>query len=92
MTKTYLEQYHELIKTGEVVVGYWIRKEIENLIDDLNNPDYIYDTTEAHKRIKFMQKYCLQSKHPYFGKPIQLMPFQLAFEEALYSFKMKDTG
>lgn len=88
----HLEQYHEMIERGEVVVGYWIRKEVQNLIDDLNNPAYIYDTTEAHKRIKFMQTYCLQSKHPYFGKPVVLMPWQLAFFEALYSFKMRDTG
>lgn len=89
---TYLEQYHELIQKGEVVVGYWIRKEIENLVADLDNPAYIYDTTEAHKRIKFQQTFCLQSKHPYFGKPLDLMPWQLAFDEALYSFKMADTG
>ena len=90
--KTYLEQYYDLMQNGDIVVGYWIRKEIENLIDDLNDPAYIYDTTEAHKRIKFMQTCCLQSKHPYFGKPLVLMPYQLAFFEALYSFKMRDTG
>lgn len=89
---TYLEKYYELIQTGGVVAGYWIKKEVENLIDDLNNPAYIYDTTEAHKRIRFMQTFCLQSKHPYFGKPVELMPWQLAFWEALYSFKMADTG
>ena len=89
---TYLEQYHELIQSGGVVAGYWIRKEVENLINDLNDPAYIYDTTEAHKRIKFMQTHCKQSKHPYFGKPVALMPWQLAFWEALYSFKMRDTG
>lgn len=90
--KTYLEQYYDMIVNGDVVVGYWIKKEIENLIEDLNNPDYIYETDEAHKRIKFMQTMCLQSKHPYFGKPVILMPWQLAFVEALYSFKMADTG
>ena len=90
--KTYLEQYSDLIKNGDIVVGYWIKKEIENLIEDLNNPDYIYETAEAHKRIKFMQTMCLQSKHPYFGKPINLMPWQLVFTEALYSFKMANTG
>lgn len=92
MSKTYLEQYNDLIINGEIVVGYWIRKEIENLVADLDNPAYIYDTTEAHKRIKFQQTFCLQSKHPYFGKPLELMPWQLAFDEALYSFKMADTG
>jgi len=92
MTKTYLEQYYDLIKNGEVIVGYWIRKEVENLIEDLSNPEYIYDTTEAHKRIKFMETCCLQSKQPYYMKPLKLMPWQKAFWEAVYSFKMADTG
>lgn len=90
--QTYLEQYNELIKNREVIVGYWIRTEIENLCEDLSNPAYVYDTTEAHKRIRFMQTMCLQSKHPYYMQPIKLMPFQLAFLEVLYSFKMSDTG
>ena len=90
--KTYLEQYHDLIENNEVIVGYWIKKEIQNLIDDLDNPDYIYDTTEAHKRIKFMQTLCLQSKQPYYMQPIKLMAWQLAWWEVVYSFKMADTG
>ena len=89
---TYLEQYHELIKTGQVIVGYWIEKQIDNLIADMSDPRFIYDTTNAHKRIKFMQTLCLQGKAPYYMKPITLMPWQLAFYEALYSFKMADSG
>lgn len=88
---TYLEEYNYLIQGRHVIAGYWIKKEIENLIEDLQNPAYIYDTDEAHKRIKFMQTLCLQSKHPYFGKPLELMPWQLAFWETVYSFKMSDT-
>ena len=88
----YLEEYAELIKSRQVIVGYWIKKEIDNLISDLNNPAYIYDTTEAHKRIKFMETLCLQSKQPYYMQPIKLMPWQKAWWEALYSFKMADTG
>lgn len=90
--KTYLEQYYDLIKSGGVIVGYWIRKEVENLCEDLNNPAYIYDTTTAHKRIKFMQTMCLQSKQPYYMMPVNLMPWQLAYWESLYSFKMRETG
>lgn len=88
----YLEEYADLIKSRQVIVGYWIKKEIENLISDLNNPAYIYDTTEAHKRIKFMETLCLQSKQPYYMQPIKLMPWQKAWWESLYSFKMADTG
>lgn len=89
---TYLEEYDYLIRGRHVIAGYWIKKEVENLIQDLQDGRYIYDTTEAHKRIRFQQTYCLQSKHPYFGKPVELMPWQLAFWEPLYSFKMADTG
>lgn len=89
---TFLEEYFELIKSREVIVGYWMRKEIENLISDLSDSAYLYDTTEAHKRIKFMETCCLQSKQPYYMKPIDLMPWQKAWWEAVYSFKMADSG
>lgn len=89
---TYLEQYWDMIRRGEVVVGYWIKKEVRNLIKDLKDPRFIYDTAEAHKRIAFQELCCLQSKAPYYMKPIKLMPWQKAWWEAVYSFKMKDTG
>lgn len=89
---TYLEEYWQMIQKREVIVGYWIKKEIENLINDLKDPRYIYDTTEAHKRIKFQETLCLQSKAPYYMKPIKLMPWQKAWWEVIYSFKMADTG
>ncbi len=88
----YLEEYWQMIQSGEVIVGSWIKKEIKNLIDDLKDPRYIYDTTEAHRRIKFQETLCLQSKAPYYMKPIQLLPWQKAWWEAIYSFKMADTG
>ena len=43
-------------------------------------------------RIKFKETLCFQSKAPYYMKPMILMPWQKAFWEALYSFKMADTG
>ena len=88
----YLREYAELIRTGQVVTGYWIRKEIRNLIEDLEDPRYIYDTTQVEKRIRFQEKMCLQSKQPYYMKPLVLLPWQKAFWEALYSFRMADSG
>lgn len=89
---TYLEEYWDLIRHNDIVVGYWIRKEVENLIHDLQDPQYNYDVTYAHKRIKFMQTMCLQSKQPYYMKPVELMPWQLAWWESTYGFTMEDTG
>lgn len=88
----YLFEYWGMIQNKEIVVGYWIKKAVKNLIEDLENPKYIYDTTEAYKRIKFEESLCLQSKAPYYMKPIKLLPWQKAWWEAVYSFKMADTG
>ena len=87
-----LTDYWDMIQRRDVVTGYWLRTEIRNLIDDLDDPRYIYDTTVADKRMRFMESMCLQSKAPYYMQPIKLMPWQKAFWEALYSFRMADTG
>lgn len=87
-----LQTYWSMIQSGEVIVGKYLKKEIRNLIRDLDDPSYIYDTRESDKRIKFMETFCLQGKQPYFGKPLVLLPWQKAFWEALYSFRMADTG
>ena len=89
---SYLLEYAEQINSGQIVAGEYLRREINNLCEDLSNPAYTYVTTEAHKRINFQQKLCLQSKAPYYMQPVTLMPWQLAFWEALYSFRMAETG
>ena len=88
----YLQEYWDLIKSKQVVVGHYLKQQVRQLIEDLDDPWYIYDTAEAHKRILFEERLCLQSKEPYYMKPIKLMPWQKAWWEAVYSFKMADTG
>lgn len=92
MTETHLEIYKKMIEWGDVIAGDYLIREVYNLVDDLKNDIYIYDTTEANTRFKFQESLCLQSKAPYYNKPISLMPWQKAFWEALYSFKMRDTN
>ena len=66
--------------------------ELDRLIDDLDNPRYIYDTTDAMLRIDFMENCIKLTKSPFYGKPMILMIWQKALIEAAYSFKMADTG
>lgn len=89
---TRLRDYYNMIERGEIIACEYLIKELENLLRDLENPLYIYDTAEAERRFKFQQTLCLQSKDPYYMKPVQLMPWQFAFWEPLYSFRMRDTG
>lgn len=89
---SYLLDYWDLIRRREVIVGYWLKAQVRNLVEDLDDPRFVYDTSETDKRLRFMQTLCLQSKQPYYMQPLKLMPWQLAWWEAVYSFKMADTG
>ena len=51
----YLIQYRIAIKKGEIIAGQELTMELDRLINDLGNPRYYYDTTEAYKRIHFME-------------------------------------
>lgn len=84
----YLEKYYEDCKNKKYIVGEEIIKELENLIEDFNY--YDYDTTEADKRIFFIENCLKLTKSPYYGKSFKLLDFQKAFISALYGFKMPD--
>lgn len=87
----YLIQYRNEIKEGNIVAGQELIMQLDNLITDLENPKYIYDTTEAYKRMHFMENCIRLTKSPFYNKPMKLMLWQKAFIEAVYSFKMSDT-
>ena len=90
--KNNLQIYADMIDKGQIIVCEYLGREIENLLRDLSNPRYIYDTKDAERRFAFQEKFCLQSKAPYYMQPVVLMPWQKAFFESLYSFRFVDSG
>lgn len=88
----YLIQYREAIRRGNIIAGQELIMELDRLIEDLDNPRYIYDRREALQRIDFMENCIKLTKSPFYGKPMILMLWQKALIEAAYSFKMADTG
>lgn len=84
----YLIQYREAIKRGEIVAGIDMISELDNLIADLNDEQYRYDTKDAELRIDFIEHCIRLTKAPFYGKPMQLMLWQKAFIEVVYSFKI----
>lgn len=87
---SYLLEYRDAIRRGEIVAGVELITELDNLIADLDDPRYIYDTTDAETRIDFMQNCIRLTKSPFYGKPMKLMLWQKAFIEVVFSFKMAD--
>lgn len=88
----YLIAYREQMRIGKIKAGYELTKELDNLIEDLQKPQYIYDTKDAYERIDFIQNCIRLTKAPFYNKPMILMLWQKAFIEVMYSFKMADTG
>ena len=86
----YLLQYRDAIRRGEIIAGIELITELDNLISDLDDPRYIYDTRDAETRIDFMENCIRLTKSPFYGKPMKLMLWQKAFIEVVYSFKMAD--
>ena len=86
----FLEEYYRRIESGEFIAGMEMRMELENLMDDMQSDEFLYDTTDADDRIDFIENCVRLTKSPFYGKPMQLMLFQKAFISALYGFKMPD--
>lgn len=90
--RTYLEQYYEAINQGKIIVGSELKQLLDNLIIDLKDDRYEYDTSEAYLRIEFIETFCKHTQDPFTGQPFLLMLWEKAFIEVVYSFKIKSTG
>lgn len=88
----FLIEYRERIRKGEIIAGHELTDELDRLIEDLDDPRYIYDTTEAYERIDFIENCVRLTKAPFYNKPMKLMLWQKAFIEVVYSFKMAEDG
>jgi phage terminase large subunit-like protein len=91
-TSNYLLQYKAAIDRGEIIAGQELKQLLENLVEDLDNPAYIYDTSDADFRISFIENFCRHTKSPFYGMPFHLELWEKAFIEVFYSFKWSDEG
>lgn len=89
---SFLLEYHAKIETGEIIAGRELWQELNNLAADFHNDEYFYNTDDAILRMDFMEHCIRLTKSPFYGKPMQLMLWQKALIETMYSFKMADSG
>lgn len=87
---SWFAEYLSEIRAGKIIVGRELMTELERLEQDLDDPKYRYDTTDAEKRINFIQRECKHYEAPWAGKPFMLLLWQKALIEVLYSFKVFD--
>lgn len=85
-----LVEYIEKCKAGNILIGQELMQMLDILLGHFGNPDLRYDSTEADKRIKFIETHCKHYEAPFAGKPFILTLRQKAFVDAFYSFKIFD--
>lgn len=56
----WLLQYRDAIRSGEILAGMDMIRELESLIADLDDPQYHYDTKDAEIRISFIEE-CMRN-------------------------------
>lgn len=84
--------YRAKCEAGEEIIGQELMIELDNLAEDFKNDRYFYDVTDAVLRMDFMENCVRLTKSPYYNKPMILMLWQKALIEAIYSFKMSESG
>lgn len=85
-------EYVKEIRAGNIVIGNDLRMQLDNLLEDLESPWYVYDTKDAVWRMRFIEGFCKHTKSPFYGEPFILELWQKAFIETFYSFKWTSEG
>lgn len=86
-TNGYLEAYAQAIEERRIPAGQELRTVLRQLIDDMDGDEWVYDTTEADRRMAFMEGAIRMVKAPFYGEPMRLLPWQKAFMSAVYGFR-----
>lgn len=89
---SYLWEYYQAIKKGEIIAGRELIMELEKLIDDYDRPEFYFDRSKALFKMSFMENCVRLTKSPFYGKPMKLMLWQKAFIESIYAWKMSEDG
>lgn len=91
---SYLIEYREAIRRGEIKAGIELITELDNLLSDLDDPQYRYDTEKSDLIISFIESCCKLTVAPFYGKPFILELWQKAFIEVTFSFQIQsiDSG
>lgn len=89
---SYLLKYISEIEYGNIIVGQELWLELSRLKEDFHNDRYIYNTDKSILYMDFIEHCVRLTKSPFYNQPMVLMLWQKAFIEAIFSFKMSETG
>lgn len=72
-------EYYQGIKSGDVVVGKWVRLWYEQIIKGLESKAFFYSPKKARAAIVFVENFCRHHEGDMANKPFKLELWQKAF-------------
>lgn len=78
----YIYEYYQAVRSGQEIVGHWIRLILEYLVDGLQSHLFFYDAKKANKAIRFVENYCHHCKGR--NDLLRLSLFQKAIVAAIF--------
>ena len=80
----YIFAYYQAIKNGDEVVGEYIRKWYEQIIQGLETKSFFYSAKKANKAIKFVENFCRHHEGALAPQLIKLELWQKAFLSVVF--------
>lgn len=86
----YIWEYYQGICDGSIVVGEWIRRLYEMIVNGIECGEYIFNQKKANNAIKFIEKFCRHNKGKLAPQTIVLSLWQKAAISIIYGIVDKD--
>lgn len=80
----YIFEYYQAIKEGRIVVGDWIKRWYEFIIQGLEEKRFFYDPKKAKKVIRFVETFCHHHEGRFAPGTITLELWQKAFLSVVF--------
>ena len=80
----YIQEYHDRIKDGSEIVGYWIRLLYDLIVQRVQSGEYYFDKEKANKAIRFIERFCRHNKGRLAPQTIVLSLWEKAFISCIY--------
>lgn len=86
----FIYAYYQAIKNGDEIVGEWIRRWYEFIIQGLENRSFFFLPKKANKALKFIENFCHHHEGALAPKLIKLELWQKAFISVIFGIMDAD--
>lgn len=91
-TENYIYKYYQSIKNGSVIVGKWIEKLFEMVVDGLEKKQFVFNQKKANDAIDWIEQHCFHTEGPLAPDQIKLELWQKAILSLIFGICDVNTG